>query len=109
MAKDNESLFEMTIRELMEAANRDGIVTPEEFDIIEQVKVDADSYNLILQESLDDGKITPEEMENLNGLKQMIIERAELIAKIDGNFDDDEQILLKKLADILQNHYNHHF
>ena len=108
MSKE-ESLFEMTIRELMEAANRDGIVTPEELDIIEQVKVDADSYNLILQESLDDGTITSDEMERLNELKQMIIERAELIAKIDGKFDDDEQTLLKKLADILKNHYRHHF
>ncbi|OLS28758.1 MAG: hypothetical protein HeimC2_04880 [Candidatus Heimdallarchaeota archaeon LC_2] len=104
---EEESLFQLTIRELMEAAKKDGVITPEEKDIIDQVRVDADSYNMMLEESLTDGTINEQESERLNDLKQMIIDRAELIAKVDGEFDDDEQFLLKKLSDILNNHYKH--
>ena len=104
---EEESLFQLTIRKLMEVAKNDGVITPEEKDIIDQVKVDADSYNMMLQESLTDGTINEQESEKLNDLKQMIIDRAELIAKVDGDFDSDEQFLIKKLADILNNHYKH--
>lgn len=101
-----ESLFTITMRELIEAAKKDGVITPEEQDIIEQVKVHADSYNMILEESLSDGIISSDEADRLNGLKQMIVDRAELIAKIDGKFEDDEKELIKKLIEIMKNHYS---
>jgi len=104
---EKENLFQLTIRELMEAAMRDGVITPEEKDIIDQVRVDADSYNMMLEDSLTDGTINEQESERLNDLKQMIIDRAELFAKVDGEFDNDEQYLLKKLSDIINNHYHH--
>lgn len=104
---NDESVFELTIRELMNAAKNDGIITPEEKDIIDQVRVDADSYSLILKESLSDGIIDSKEAERLDDLKQMIIERAELIARVDGALDTDEQNLIKKLSEILNNHYKH--
>ncbi|MHA2090113.1 MAG: hypothetical protein ACW98K_04575 [Candidatus Kariarchaeaceae archaeon] len=100
-----ETLFEETVKELMNAAKRDGIITPEELDIIEQVKVDADSYETFLKEAFMDGTITDEESKKLQDLKQMIIDRAELIAKIDGSFDADEQILIKKLYEIISQLY----
>ncbi len=103
----DESMFELTIRELMNAAKNDGIITPEEKDIIDQVRIDADSYSLILKESLSDGLIDSKEAERLDDLKQMIIDRAELIAKVDGVLDKDEQMLIKKLSEILNNHYKH--
>ncbi|MHA2254052.1 MAG: hypothetical protein ACXAD7_27110 [Candidatus Kariarchaeaceae archaeon] len=100
-----ETLFEETIKELMNAAKRDGIITPEELDIIEQVKVDADAYETFLKEAFIDGTITEEESRKLHELKQMIIDRAELIAKIDGSFDSDEQVLIKKLSEIISQLY----
>ncbi len=104
---DDENLFQMTIRELMEAAKKDGVITPQEKDIIDQVRVDADSYNMLLEESLSNGIINEQEAEKLGDLKQMILDRAELIAKVDGEFDKDEQLMLKKLSEILNNHYRH--
>jgi tellurite resistance protein len=89
----------------MKAAKHDGIITLEELDIIEQVKVDADSYETFLKEAFIDGVITDEEAKKLQELKQMIIDRAELIAKIDGSFDADEQILIKKLSEIISQLY----
>ncbi|MCE7735996.1 MAG: TerB family tellurite resistance protein [Candidatus Heimdallarchaeota archaeon] len=103
----DESTFELTVRELMTTAKNDGIITPEEKDIIDQVRIDADSYSLILKESLSDGLIDSNEAERLDDLKQMIIDRAELIAKVDGVLDNDEKMLIKKLSDILNNHYKH--
>lgn len=104
---EEENLFQMTIRELMEAAQKDGVITSEEKDIIDQVRVDADSYNMMLEESLSDGTINDYEAEKLGDLKQMILDRAELIAKVDGELDNDEQQLLKKLSEILNKHYKH--
>jgi uncharacterized membrane protein YebE (DUF533 family) len=101
----NEDIFELTVRSLIDAAKNDGIITPEEKDIIDQVKIDTDSYNLILNESLSDGVIDEQEAEKLADLKQMIIDRAELIAEVDGFLDEDEQFLLKTLSKVLNNHY----
>ncbi|MHA2032534.1 MAG: tellurite resistance TerB family protein [Candidatus Kariarchaeaceae archaeon] len=106
---NNEDIFELTIRSLINAAKNDGIITPEEKDIIDQVKIDADSYNTILKESLTDGVINESEVERLADLKQMIIDRAELIAEVDGFLDKDEQFLLKTLSEVLNNHYKSNF
>ncbi len=106
---ENDSLFEKTIKELIRHANADGKITPEELDIIEQVKIDADSYNMILQEALDDGMINQVEAKQLTDLKQAIIDRAELIAKVDGHLDSDEASLLQKLTEILKVHYSNKF
>ncbi len=101
----SDALFNDTIKQLLSAAKKDGIITPEEMDIIEQVKIDAESYSLMLQEALSDGKLSKKEREKLNELKQMIVDRAELIAKLDGKFDDDEKELLKKLSEIISKRY----
>ncbi|MHA2250283.1 MAG: tellurite resistance TerB family protein [Candidatus Kariarchaeaceae archaeon] len=100
-----KTLFEQTMLDLMKAAKKDGIITPEELDIIEQVKIDADAYLVMLQEAFMDGVVTEAETEKLKELKQTILDRAELVAKVDGSFDEDEEQLLKKLSEIISKQY----
>ncbi len=98
-------LFDDTIKELMKAAKKDDIITPEELDIIEQVKVDAEAYSVILKEAFMDGKVTEEEERKLKELKQAIIDRAEIIAKVDGHFTPNEREMIKKLSEIIKERY----
>ena len=92
-----EDLIDSTIKELMEVANKDGIVSSDELEIIRQVKVDLDSYDLHLQEAQKDGNIDNEEMKILVKLRNLIIERADIIASVDGKLSDDEVDLLTTL------------
>lgn len=101
----DDSVFDKTMKQLWKVAQKDGIITPEEYDILEQVRIDADAYHVMLQECLEDGTISKEEAEQLHKLKDLIMERALLIATIDGTFDDDERELLKKLSEILALQY----
>ncbi|MDH5404428.1 MAG: hypothetical protein OEY49_18150 [Candidatus Heimdallarchaeota archaeon] len=103
----NESdILKETINELLEIANRDGIVTPEEKDIIKQVEIDADSYLVMLAEANDDGIISDEEKLRLQELKELIKDRADLIAGLDGKIEDDERRLLEKLTELLTKYYS---
>ena len=104
----NEDLFAMTISKLMEEANKDGVITEDEMEIIKQVEVDADSYSLVLAEAEDDGVIDENEAKFLGDLKSLILERAETIAGLDDVISEDEKALLGKLSEILANHYKSH-
>ncbi|RMG43245.1 MAG: TerB family tellurite resistance protein [Methanobacteriota archaeon] len=89
----------------MEKAKEDGIITPEEFELIEQVRLDAENYTSMLREATSDGIITDKEAQKLDELKKRILERAELVARIDGTLDDDEKQLLETLADVIKKKY----
>jgi len=101
---DNE-LFAMTIAKLLEEAEKDGVISEDEMEIIKQVEVDADSFTLVLSEAEDDGVIDEKEASQLNELKSLIMERAETIAGLDDVISEDEMALLSKLSEILANHY----
>ena len=100
------SIFETTMRELWKVASKDGIITPEEQDILEQVQIDADSYAVMLEECIRRGTITKEEASQLDYLKNLITDRAYVIATIDGKVDSDESNLIAKLAEVISIHYN---
>lgn len=100
-----EDLMDSTIKELMEVANKDGIVSSDELEIINQVKVDLDSYDLHLKEAQKDGFIDDEEMIVLEKLRNLIIERADIIASVDGKLAEDEKELLKSLKNFINKYY----
>lgn len=102
----DKDLFDQTIKELVKIAEKDGVITPEELDIIEQVKIDADSYHLNLLEAIADGKITDEESTRLKKLKNLILDRAQIIADVDGHLSNDEKQLIESLKDFITNHYS---
>ncbi len=101
----SEDLFTVTIASLMEKAKEDGVITPEEFELIEQVRLDAEKYTQMLNEATSDGILTNAESQKLEELKSKILERAEIVAKIDGKLDDDEKQLLETLANIIKQKY----
>jgi len=103
----DENLFSLTITKLLEEANKDGVISEDELEIIKQVEVDADSYALVLAEAIDDGMIDDKEAAFLNELKSLIMERAETIAGLDDIVSEDEKALLAKLSEILAEHYRH--
>ena len=74
-------------------------------EIINQVKVDLDSYDLHLKEAQKDGFVDDEEMKVLETLRNLIIERADIIASVDGKLAEDEKILLKSLKSFINKYY----
>ncbi len=101
----SDDLFKSTIKELLDIAEKDGVISSEEFELLEQVRVDADSYAVHLAEAKSDGIITAEEEERLSKLKQQILDRAEIVAKIDGHLSDDEKALLTTLKNFIKTRY----
>lgn len=101
----SNDLFEKSIKELMKTALKDGNISPDEYEIIEQAKVDIDSYNLHLQDALEDGQITEAEQKRLNELRELIIERADIIAKLDDTLSSDEEVLIDTLKRFIKNNF----
>lgn len=101
----DDKIFKETIKGLLDIAEMDGVITSEEMEILEQVRIDADSYSVNLAEAKSDGIITGEEAIKLERLKKMIIDRAEIVANIDGNLSKDEKDLLTTLKYFLDQKY----
>lgn len=104
-SKMETELLTQTIKQLMEIAEKDGIVTTEEREIIEQVKFDSDVYQLMLNDAYEDDVISEAERANLEKLKDMILQRAEIVANLDDVITEDEQNLLEKLSEVLKHKY----
>ncbi len=100
-----DDVFSNTIKELVKEAAKDGIITPDEQEIINQVTVDGESFSMKLQMALEDGVITDEEVKELEDLKHLILERAETIAGLDGKHTEDEKNLIQKLSTFLTRYY----
>ncbi len=97
--------MDTTIKELMEVASKDGIISSDELEIINQVKVDLDSYDLHLKEARKDGFVDEEELKVLETLRNLIFERADIIASVDGKLADDEKALLGSLKKFINKYY----
>ena len=101
----DDKIFKETIKGLLDIAEKDGVISGEEMEILEQVRIDADSYSVNLTEAKSDGIITEDEANKLANLKKMILERAEIVANIDGKLSDDEKELLSTLKMFLDKKY----
>lgn len=102
---DEKALFESTMKDLWMVAMKDGTITEEERDILNQVRIDADEYSMILVECMEDDRISKIEFDKLELLKKQMIDRATITAKIDSNFTDDERALISKLTEIVSFKY----
>lgn len=100
-----EDIFKETIASLLKIAERDGVITSEEFELLEQVRVDADSYSMNLIDAKSDGVITEEEATRLAKLRNQILERAQIVAEIDGVLSDDEKVILNTLKEFINKKY----
>ena len=105
MSEENQ--LNVIIQELSNIANRDGLITDEEKEIISQVEFDSNFYELMLSDALEDGIITDEENEKLHDISQSMLQRAEIIANIDGKLSEDEKALIEKLTEIIKTKHEH--
>lgn len=102
---NNKELFEKTMKEMWMVAMKDGKISPEERDILNQIRIDADEYSMMLTECMDDDIITKAEFDKLELLKKQMIDRATITAKIDSNYTDDERALIRKLTELVSFKY----
>ena len=98
-------VFHDTIKNLFLLAKKDGILSEEEADILNRVKIDLKKYSALLDKALVDGVINTKETKNLTRLKKQIIKGASEVAEKDGKITDDEKVLILKLSELLERYY----
>ena len=100
-AKEREERLQKIIRAISKVAKADGIITPEEQEILESVQINILVYDQSLEDALDDGIISNDERESLNALKHQILNEAWDIARYSEGVSNDEikmlQVLLREL------------
>jgi tellurite resistance protein len=102
MTENESESFNVIIQELTKLASQDGIITDDEKEILSQIKFDMDYYELMLADALEDGIITDHEKEKLHDIASSMLERAKIVAGIDGVITDDEKNLIQKLTEIIK-------
>lgn len=96
-----KDILDITLNQLMEKAREDGLITDEENELIQQIKVDVETYTKILKESMKDGVISKEEGRKLQEFKQYIINSAENVAMRDGKISEAEKELIQRLSNLI--------
>lgn len=103
---DEDSLLDKTLKILFDKAFEDGLVTDDEFEIIQTVEINIEKYTEALDKALEDNIITSEEADRLEQLKKEILKKAQEVAEIDGVVDEEETALLKKLTEALNKYFH---
>ncbi|MCY3412881.1 MAG: hypothetical protein INQ03_14685 [Candidatus Heimdallarchaeota archaeon] len=96
----NQHLNEI-VNQLFDQAVKDGIITDEEYILIQSIEFEMDRYLEGLNFALEDGIITEMEKEKLIKLQKAIVAKAEHTAAADGIVDEDEKELLRVLKYVL--------
>ena len=98
---EKQNQLQKIIRIITRTAKADGKITAEEQEILESIQINVLVYDQALEDALDDGIITDEENETLQGLKHQILNDAYEIAEVSQGVSDEEikllQILLREL------------
>ncbi len=87
---------------VVNAAKADGEITPDEYNILKQLSMDAAEYAIALEDAQSDGIIDSEEQKMLDGLKERLLSNAERVAEEDGVLTQDEVRLLIKIGKALK-------
>ncbi|MFQ5975655.1 MAG: hypothetical protein ACE5J5_05015 [Candidatus Hydrothermarchaeales archaeon] len=82
---------------MLKAALKDGVVTEDEWKMLETVDKHYGHYNREFNVAVSDGFITQEECKNLHKLRNTIYEKAFAQAVKDGVVTDDEQAFLNEI------------
>ena len=89
--------LKLGIEKIVEKANDDGVITEEEYKIINVAKNGLSKYMDLLSEAMEDGVIDQSEMDALIALQEEIMSDSYFVAMEDNQLDFDEMILLKTL------------
>ncbi len=94
----NDETFSQIIEHLTKLAKADGKITEEEEALLIEAQVSLMMYDEALSDALEDGIITDEEKELLEGLKEQAIQTSWELAKETAGISDDELKMLEILA-----------
>lgn len=109
MKSELSEKFDQLLKELFEKAFSDGVVTDEEYDLINQIEVNVEELTSAIFAAYVDGIITEEESERMISLKQKILNQAENVANADGIIDKDENELLSQLSTLISKYFDKYF
>jgi uncharacterized membrane protein YebE (DUF533 family) len=109
MKSELSEKFDKLLKELFEKAFSDGVVTDEEYDLINQIEVDVEELTSAIFAGYVDGIITEGESERMIILKQKILNQAESVANADGIIDKDENELLSQLSVLISKYFDKYF
>ena len=97
---DKYSYVEKAREYLMNIANKDGIVTEEEEELIEKILLEVQNYETIFKEAIVDQKLDSEERLKLFKAKLNILRNAAKAVHEDLHVSQDEEEILKGLRSI---------
>ena len=92
---------ETICNKLLEIAKANGIVSADESNILDSVRMDIQKYYTVLDESYKDNIITADEQHQLYEIRKEILEDALKIAKSDSRITREEYNLLRAIRDII--------
>ncbi|OLS25384.1 MAG: hypothetical protein HeimC2_18410 [Candidatus Heimdallarchaeota archaeon LC_2] len=109
MKSELSEKFDQLLKELVEQAFSDDMVSDEEYELINQIEVGVEELTKTIFAAYVDGIITEEESEQMIALKQKILDQAENIANKDGIISKDENELLSKLSTLISKYFDKYF
>lgn len=89
-----DKLVAQAMKDIIEVAASDGIITDEEKRLIDLAEISLALFRAEMKTALEDGVITKEERERLTTIKEKITELGTELANQDNNISKDELALL---------------
>ena len=102
ITKKNLERAKKVMEELENLANQDEKITKEEKDLLNSIKKGIDEYQEILSKSLEDNKVTEEELEEIHILEKRILQDASAQVFSDGTVSEDEKAIMKEIIKIIE-------
>lgn len=93
-----DELFVLNMKRFIELAAEDGKITEDEHNILKTIEVSLAEFTEKLKEALDDGIISPEEVDILKKFKAQMLKDAFDVANLDNKLTIDELKILMTLA-----------
>ncbi len=100
--KELESIDKL-IDDLTETANIDGKISKEEQQILDKIMIELGDYRALIFDVIDDGKVTKDELAQMQKFKSKIYEYVHDIAMHDGVLSKEEEGLLHKVKQFVDN------
>ena len=93
----------LVLEGVVKQAERDGVITKEEAELINRIQIDARDLERRLREYIKDNNPTPEQLEQyLKEQREQLIQQATEEAAKDGLISDDEKSIIDRLIQELE-------
>jgi tellurite resistance protein len=91
------------MKKIADKAKSDGVISEDEYKILEKVSFDVNEYMVFLEKANEDNYIDEVEEKKLIELKKKIVYNAMEVESKDGMVTDEEHELIKEIVRILRN------